>query len=305
MVATMAYRLARGESLQRGVQRIADEELREGAVQLRSPGDPHARVHGARKAIKRTRAALRLLRAGLGPDFSAADRSLRDAARRLSQRRDAAVAVATFDGLVPAPTPELTRVRQALEVTRDAAAAIASEDDLLLAAAALEQVLAAIAGWSPAAPDWAVLRDGLEDSYAGGRRAMRDAFADPAPEAFHAWRKRAKDLWYHTLLLQGLWKPLQLATAAALEELSDLLGEDHDLEVLLQAVLALPDVAPPLRDALRDLADARSTELRTAAHTLGQRIYAERPRRYLARLHRYWETWRRPPPAPKDTPPPE
>ena len=50
----------------------------------------------------------------------------------------------------------------------------------------------------------------------------------------HEWRKRVKDLWYHCLLLQDAWKPVMSALADEAHELSDRLGDDHDLAVLLE-----------------------------------------------------------------------
>lgn len=303
----MAYRLLRDESIPQGALRVLREELTDAASRLREPGELAPRVHGARKAVKRARALLRLVRAGLGPQFARENHALRDAARRLAQQRDAAVAAATFEQLMPAPEPRLAPLRDALLAARDAAGLPAAADTLAVAAADLELALERADAWPAFTRGWAVVEAGLRDSYGGGRRMMRAALRAPSPAAFHEWRKRVKDLWYHTLLLQGVWKPVQLAWASALEDLSDTLGEDHDLEVLRLAVAALPDLDPAVRRDLLARADARSDELRTAAMTLGRRLYAEPTRRYLARLRRYWQAWRsdarRPaasPPCPKD-----
>lgn len=298
----MAYRLKRDESIHQAATRIADEELGRAIERLREGGDAHARVHAARRAVKRTRALARLIRAGLGDDeFSRDNLDLRDAARRLSGRRDAAVAADTFTRIVPEPTGALAHVRDCLAAQRDGAAA---PDDVLAAAAdELARVRARSADWPAFRGDWEVLEPGLFDSYRRGRDAMRAAFAEPTAANFHAWRKRAKDLWYHTLLLQNVWKPVQSAWADALEGLAELLGEDHDLEVLRLALAAVPDLDPAVRDDILARACARSGELRLAAWSLGQRLYAERPRRYVARLSRYWSAWRGEQPRPADLQP--
>ena len=56
----------------------------------------------------------------------------------------------------------------------------------------------------------------------------------PSAERMHEWRKRVKDLWYHLSLLQDTWKPVMSALADEAHELSDRLGDDHDLAVLLE-----------------------------------------------------------------------
>lgn len=288
----MAFRLSRRQPLTEDARRLADDELG-AAIDRLGDVDSAAdlRVHAARKSIKRVRALLRLARAALPrPQFHDHNAALRDAARGLSAARDAAVALATFDALVPAPDEQLAAVRAELAarsgpgdgepgpdpgVLRQAAAALAD---------ARPRLLGDLAGLT-----WSALEAGLKDSYAGGRAAMRAAFGadDPDDEAFHAWRKRAKDLWYQCQLLQGACPELIGAMEALLAELGDQLGEDHDLAVLQAAASASP--------ALQERIAARHAELRAAALHSGQRIYAERPKAFLRRMRVYWRLWRREP----------
>lgn len=286
----MTYRLSRRESIRQSATRVADAELAAAAAALGDAGDPHARVHAARRAIKRTRALVRLVRAGLGAHFELADVELRDAGRRLAARRDAAVAADVLARLVPAPTPALAALAADLARAREAAGA--EPDALARAAADLARVRARVAAWPALEDDWSLLEPGLRTSYRRGRAAMRAALRRPSAEAFHAWRRRVKDLWYQTLLLQRVWKDVQAAWARALGELAEVLGEDHDLEVLRLALAARPDLDADARRDVLARADARSAQLRARAAALGARLYAERPRRYVARIRRYWDVWR-------------
>jgi CHAD domain-containing protein len=61
---------------------------------------------------------------------------------------------------------------------------------------------------------------------------------DPASENFHEWRKRVKDLSYHLQMLNPIWPEQICAAASELKELSDYLGDDHDLVLLEQAIAA-------------------------------------------------------------------
>src|SRR5690606_17705409 len=182
-----------------------------------------------------------------------------------------------FARLVPEPTPELAAIGELLAASREQL--VAREEALAAAADDLTRVRARAVDWSLPARGWSIIRPGLRTSYSDGRAAMRAAFAEPSPTAFHGWRKRVKDLWYHTLLLQNVWKGVQSACADTLEKLSDTLGEDHDLEVLREALAAYPALDPEARHELLARADARSCELRMTAWTAGQRLYAESPRR--------------------------
>lgn len=241
-------------------------------------------THTARKSIKRVRALLRLLRQGMRKARYKADNvALGDAARGLSAARDAAVAITTFDQLVTKPDTLLAAVRLDLVARSGDAGATPDEATLHAAADALETLRPQLAE-DLGELSWAVLAAGLEASYAGGRAAMRSAYAEPHDEAFHLWRKRAKDLWYQAQVLEGCCTPQLRALAEMLAELGDLLGEDHDLAVLAAAAAASP--------ALGERLDARHGELRDAAWQLGRRIYAERPRAFLRRMKVYWEVWR-------------
>lgn len=78
------------------------------------------------------------------------------------------------------------------------------------------------------------------------------------------------------------------------DELSDLLGDDHNLEILHKALLQSPKHYGKKRDiqVLLGLIDRRSAELRVAASIIGARIFAEKPNAFGRRFRGYWEAWR-------------
>ena len=144
--------------------------------------------------------------------------------------------------------------------------------------------------WKRASP-WG--RPGLARAYRKGRKRMREAMAEPSAAAFHDWRKRVKDLWYHTRMF-GPARPDTLKPFAdELHLLSDYLGDAHDLD-LVDAALHEETRADPLFDPvplLSFLDEARAAK-RAAAIELGRRIYAESPSRFAARVEAYWRAWR-------------
>ena len=79
----MAFRLTQHTPLAEDLRRRADTELGAAIDRLLDHASPPGpRVHAARKAIKRVRALLRLVRAGLPPQrFRAHNLALGDAAR--------------------------------------------------------------------------------------------------------------------------------------------------------------------------------------------------------------------------------
>lgn len=73
-------------------------------------------------------------------------------------------------------------------------------------------------------------------------------------------------------------------SAKAAHALTDVLGEEHDLSLLLDG-----EAAP-----LAEFIEARGQLLRARARPLGLRLYAEKPSRYVERLGRYWNAGLRP-----------
>ena len=83
------------------------------------------------------------------------------------------------------------------------------------------------------------------------------------------------------------------AEREASDELSDLLGDDHDLAVLRQTLIddvELLEVQVNL-GVLRGLIDERRRELQARARTQAKWIYAEKASQISKRYHSYWRTW--------------
>ncbi len=295
----MGYHLDPGETLAAGLPRIASEQLEQALQRLRTEeGDRDAAVHEARKHFKKLRALLRLIREEIGEQvFEAENRTFRDAGRALSAARDSFVKIGTLESLAQhyqVSTSEKgfrdLHEKLTLEYEQSASGSGQVAGQLAEVIDELELSRARIAGWPDLPEEQRTFSRGLLRSYAQGRKRMRQAYAAPSPERFHEWRKRAKDLWYHTRILRPAWPRLMEALAASLHELSDLLGDDHDLAVLRQAHQPhdLQVEASPGGEPLLALIDRRREELQLQAGPLATRIYAEKPKAFTQRLVQYW-----------------
>lgn len=295
----MAYRLSFEDDVASGVRACAREQLAGAVGRLEhADDDPVTAVHEARKHLKKTRALLRLARPALGRRaYRAENDALRDAAMALSGTRDADVRVQTVErlaehaaGRLPADTFDQLRdalVAEAAGGGGDGRAVPAFENVI----EALRAAELRVESWPLDGAGWDDVLEGVARAYARGRAAFAVARSEPTPESLHAWRKRAKDLWYHQRLLAPAWPAVLGAQAEEAHVLSELLGDDHDLAVLAER---LGDDAPPLppavdaqRPELRALVAHRSDELRAAATRLGRRVYAEQPKAFSRRLERY------------------
>lgn len=108
----MAYRINTAcPGMTKAVRGIAVEQLDTALALIEGAGDsPHKTVHEVRKACKRMRGLLRLIAPGFA-DFAKEDRAVAKAARRLSNLRDAAAMVETFDALKKWPRAPWTAAR--------------------------------------------------------------------------------------------------------------------------------------------------------------------------------------------------
>jgi CHAD domain-containing protein len=295
----VSYEFEGGTTTRDDVVRVLGDELDGAVARLRGDPDRVRAVHQARKHLKKTRSALRLVRGAVdGERRRCHNDRLRAAAHQLSGVRDAQVAVATIDRLTAARGGDArtAAVRQVL-VERSAGAQRTLDGALVeTIATALEAERAALAGLELTADGWGALRDGLVREYRRGRRALRAIDADRGGDAelLHAWRRRVKDLWYHLSLLAPSWPWVLEDTAEQAHDLSDLLGDDHDL-ANLRALLTEED--GPLAAAgdpasLLARVDAERARLQSAAQRLGIRLYAESPRAVARRLGAYHRAWR-------------
>jgi CHAD domain-containing protein len=300
-VASGAYRLFPGEDAASGVRRAIVGRLDKAVERLREAGDEGealpAAIHGARKDLKKARAALRLVREGLGEKaFERENRALRDAARLLSASRDAEVKVATLDSLIAdggAPPGATALWRDALAADRGRI--VGGESAATAEApAAIEAVAGRAAAWKIRTGGWRLLAPGIDAAYREGRESFAALGDAPDFGAIHELRKRGKDLSYQVRLLRATWPAVLDATAEEIHDLTDRLGDHHDLAVLALDLAGRAEVDPADRETLRVLIEDRQVGLLADAVATAERVYAEEPKAFVRRLRAYWRAWRHP-----------
>jgi CHAD domain-containing protein len=297
----MADRLRENEAGAKGVRRLVRKQVGKALQALGDTDTPSDdAVHAARKELKKARAGLRLLREALGGRvYRRENEALRDAARPLTEVRDAKVLVATLDDLAERFPDEvdaagLGKVRRALlKDQREVRQRVLQEGALAPVREALEGARKRAKEW-PVGGDWSVLGAGLKRTYRAGRDAFTAAREDPSDENLHEWRKQAKYLGHQLVMLQPIRLGLLGKLADQAHDLGDRLGDDHDLTVLRGTPEGEPDRFPD-RDAVADLGhlmERRRAELQKEAATLGRRLDAKKPKVFTGRLKKYWRAWR-------------
>jgi CHAD domain-containing protein len=297
----MAFAVKRSQSVPSNIKRIVRRETERALADLRAPADDET-IHEARKRFKKVRAVLRLVRAELGEKtYGRENTCFRDAGRPLTEMRDAKALLETLDDLplecaraISART--LTAVRQALEARRDAIRKrkLGEERVLDKVTKAIEGVLERMGDWTFPHKGWSALETGLKGAYKKTRRAFADASADPTTEKLHEWRKQAKYLWHQVQLLEPVRPKVMKKKSEQLHQLSQLLGDDHNLAVLY-VTLAGDPVTYGGANALQPLLGLitrRRDELQKEALRLGRRLHRDKSRGFTERIADYWKAWR-------------
>jgi CHAD domain-containing protein len=283
----MGYRIEIGESLATAFGRIAAEEIDLAAAELRRPNRGEA-VHNARKALKRLRALLRSLRVAFPRKlFRAENRRIAAAGRTISPLRDVHVQLRTLGKLKAAASPAGDHIRRQL---------LRRQSSFVRRIPALRQTVRAmldvsrqsLASWPLRKTTSADLVAGLKRIYKQGRVSFKIARTSPTPGHLHEWRKKSKLLGYGLELIKGLGPAKLSRMIRRSDALTEALGDDHDLFMVLTALNQEHKANPAgdFRPLSRRIAVKR-TKLKKCAFKLGAKLYGEKPACFEERLDGY------------------
>lgn len=315
----MAYRLKPDQSFDAGVRRIGLEQIDRALHQLQSGDEEGKAIHETRKALKRIRALFRLVRPGLSSHVYAAENArYRDIGRLLSGARDSHVLIETvnkFETLTAGRTKSaFAAARNRLSRDETGEAATDRESAIAGAIAGLTEGREVMAGLVFKDTGIEVAIAGMARTYRRAARAFEQSYKTLDGEDLHEWRKFVQHHWRQMSLLAQAWPEMAHARVVAAKEVSNLLGEDHDISVMLAAIEAQggpPKVgagkagkagkpaAPPAKGQRAKMSGGqqklthacaveRQAELRAACHKLGQRLFAEPADAFAERMRHYW-----------------
>lgn len=293
----MAYRLKAGRPLAKSILRAGLDQIERSANQLKKNPNPHDGVHQARKAFKRMRALLQLIRPIIGGKaYARENRRYRKLGRRFSGARDAQALLDVVQKLDVDSTLAARRASAAIsewlreERSRVEEAFAGEHRDSGLKALAKARRAFTRLPIQDATLDCVGL--GLQAGYRDGRRCFYKAYITNEDEDFHDWRKAVQRHWRHLQLVSPAWPEALRPRVVLARELSRLLGDDHDLSVLCERVAA------HCRSLLDDdemtgflaLCRERQNQLRRLARGRGARLFGEKPKALRLRIENYWRT---------------
>ncbi len=290
----MAFRFKLNEPTQKGFRRIGLEQIERAERELTTIADREASIHETRKSLKRVRALLRLVRPGLAEGIYRGENGrFRAIAGLLSSARDTHVLLATAVKLESLPGAVANAALAAAKklIVEDLERSRSDEDNGVKEA--LSKLATAKKRFRRLTLDpdaFSTVERGLEMSYRSGRKAFARAYAAGTDEAFHEWRKTVQQHWRHMALVLRAWPEVFTARVTVARALSQILGDDHDLAVLVTYVRALPAERLSVMHAgeIERQARARQEELRKAAEPRGRILFAEGARGLARRVGLLW-----------------
>jgi CHAD domain-containing protein len=230
----MPYRLQSDEPLIGGLKRIVEEQIDVAIVELQSPDHLHRGIYHARKSLKKVRSVLRLLQPQLGPVYIEENRRLRDVARRFSGLRDVHVCLDLLAEFAKRYKRQSTLNPQRMALTHkqyELAQETNWQTVLSESLDALSGTRKRVEDWPLHQLDWSSIDAAIRKSHKQSRHAFEKTRKTKAPEDYHEFRKSVK----RELNQLRLCKSNNDRTGE-LKELASLLGDHHNLAVLMSNV---------------------------------------------------------------------
>jgi CHAD domain-containing protein len=292
----MSYQFRQGSSLHNNIRHIAAEQVAFARKCLINPpeGDVHAGIHEARKCFKRLRGLVRMARPALGKKtYQYENTRFRDAGRSLSTVRDAQALIESFDLLQEAYGRQVEFARMSplrLKISERRARVVHSDLDLQQSvnevAAKLEHSIASIDNWPLAKVSADELAHGLQRVFRRARKGWKRSQRQHDPDTLHDWRKHTKYLRYHFQLLKGVDKPWAGSWHKGFKQLSDILGEHHDLDVLRSTLDQMEDtvISPVAESEFRVLLRQQQDALYREALKQGKVLLQCKPKQMRLRV---------------------
>jgi CHAD domain-containing protein len=260
--------------------RITDQltQIAQAAREAAANPDLTSGVHEMRKAARRVRAIAELVGEALS---RREQRTVRDAIRHarhvLGPARDHAVAAHLLPQLV-LDEPAREAARLALHAAAfDAPTAEVTREALGASADAVARQIEIVKTALPPTLSFAMLAGGVKSVYARARRARTGA--KRSKRAFHAWRRRSKELGYQLEVLGDMAGERLSELRHAIDEIAQAQRDAVDLLMLRGFVRSYRDLVD--EDAIALLTQALDAQLRPLLKDVrraGKAAFRQRPR---------------------------
>jgi len=287
-------------SVRKIAQRLIDESLDKLAVT--APSERDEAIHDARKALKKVRSLLRLIRPAISKsDYRDENQRFRDAGLPLTQARDLKILIESFDTVVKESFPNGDVPESLQEVRRSASEQLYREHDRLESDAEIESISYQlkearddVRKWARVPDRWRTLSRGLKATYRQTLDARDEAEKNQTAETCHEWRKQVRYLRYQLDLLRFLNPDRLKSLSSDVDRVNKLLGSARDLTLLEKHLAEQFALDAALTDRLKMVIDRRRQEATTEACRLAEELFVVSPDVFVNALKSDWKNARNP-----------
>ncbi|WP_430810664.1 MULTISPECIES: CHAD domain-containing protein [unclassified Carboxylicivirga] len=285
------------EELQDGVTRVLREQFTFIEHLTTIPDNIDITVHEIRKALKRIRAILRLVRWDIGEElYQEENMRYRDLARQLSSLRDYHVIITYLaenfeaDELKIPETVfirivEYLNTRKEAELKRliDNQTLETIQEQMILSKQGLEEYPTNFLG-----PH--TIRQGVTNSYNQCLNKISEAQLKLDDHPLHELRKCVKYLLNQMILIREVWPEFFKHYASSLKQASDLLGDDHNIAETIQIISKLPlaVVSAADKESLIKSLEAEREHIHREIWPLLGKLFTEDAKSFVKRITSYW-----------------
>jgi len=285
------------EELQEGITRVLKEQYAFISNLSSIPQDIDVSVHEMRKAFKRIRATLRLVRWDIGEElYQTENMRFRDLARQLSDLRDYHVIITylaeNFEAdELPIEEPDFISLINHLSTLKESELKRVIDNQTL--ETIKEQMELSASELMNYPFDYLgphTIRQGVSNAYSQCLKKIADAQIKLEDHQLHQLRKKVKYLLNQMILIQEVWPDFFKTYSTSLKRASDLLGDDHNIAqtILLISNLENKVISDSNKIVLTDTFAKERDHIHRELWPLLGKLFTEDTNSFVKRITSYW-----------------
>ncbi|MCU4154885.1 CHAD domain-containing protein [Carboxylicivirga sp. A043] len=285
------------EELQEGITRVLKEQYAFIRYHTTIPNDIDTSVHEIRKAIKRIRAILRLVRWDIGEElYQSENMRFRDLGRQLSQLRDYHVIITYLAENFEAEElriPEENFINLINHLNSKKEAELKRLVDNQTLETIREQMDISTSELNEFSFDYLgphTIRQGTTNTYSQCLNKISESQLKLDDHPLHELRKRVKYLLNQMILIQEVWPEFFKNYSTSLKEASDLLGDDHNIAESVTLIDSLSEdvISRENKNSLIDSFRSEREHIHRELWPLLGKLFTEDAKCFVKRITSYW-----------------
>lgn len=291
----MRFYLTKRETTHQSIKRIFLELVNKNISLLNEHGENIDKsIHDARKNFKKLRAVLRFVRSDLDILFYKSHNiHFRNLSRKISGLRDSFVIIESLQKLLNEQNRNTNNYEDLIQSLQNdhhntKNRILFEENAPLSVVSSLHYSISEFENLPSINDGFSTLKSGLNTIYSKGKFFLDLTYSEPSSEVFHELRKNVKYLWHLLQIIQPInYRKIKKLTIQ-FKQLSDFIGDEHDLHELHQIIIQKNIEDFELLKMIR----AKQFELKANAWKLAEELYKKSPKDFVDELNEDFIKWK-------------